>query len=143
MNAVFDDCLCAFFRALTTQVGNALFSNDDVYVMFCMVVVRYHRNNGADLTFLGDGRTSKDGNISVACEVTASANTVHHFRAADMCRVNVSVEVSFDSRVDGDNSQTAYNFRTIGDFRRAEHQFITEEVHIIINTLQTVVCYSE
>lgn len=37
--AVLDDSLCAFLRAFAAQVGHTLLGNDDVDIMFRMVVV--------------------------------------------------------------------------------------------------------
>ena len=143
MDTVFDDGLCTFFRTLAAEVGHTLFGDDDVDVMLRVVHVRNHRHDSRDFTFLGNGRTSEDGDIGIAGEVTASADAVHHLGSADVRGVHVAVDVGFDGGVDGDNTESAHHFRAVGDFRRTEHQLVAEEVHILVDAFQTVVRYGQ
>ena len=53
--------------------------------------------------------------------------------------VHVAVDVRLDGRVDGDDAQTAHHFGAVGDFGRAQHQLVAEEVHVVVNALQAVV----
>ena len=108
-----------------------------------MVHVRNHRHDSRDFTFLGNGRTSEDGDIGIAGKVTASTDTVHHLRTADVRGVHVAVDVGFNGGVDGDDTEPAHHFRAVRDFRRTEHQFVAEEVHILVDTFQTVVRYGQ
>ena len=120
-----------------------MFGDDDIDIVFRVVHVRNHRYDSRDFTFLGNGRTSEDGDIGIAGEVTASADAVHHLGSADVRGVHVAVDVGFDGGVDGDDTEPAYHFRAVGDFRRTEHQFVAEEVHILVDTFQTVVRYGQ
>ena len=143
MRTVLDDGLCTFFRALAAQVGHALFGHDDVDAVFRVVVVRHHRDDGADASFLGHGRAGEDGDIGIAGEVAAAANAVHHLRAADVCGVHIAIDVRLDGRVDGYDAQSAHHFGAVGDFGRAQHQFVAEEVHVVVDALQAVVGHGQ
>ena len=105
--------------------------------------MRNHRNDGTDFSFFCHRRTSKDGNIGIAGKVTRTTDAVHHLSAADVSRVYIAINVCFDSSIDRDNTEAAYNFRVIWDFGWTHYQFVTEEVDVIINSLQTFVCDSQ
>ena len=53
MRTLFDNDLGTFRRTLATKIGNTLFGNKDIHIVFGLVVVRNHRHNGTDLSFLG------------------------------------------------------------------------------------------
>ena len=102
-----------FHRTLSAEVSNTLFSNNDIDVVLAVVFMRYHRNDGADFSFFGNGWTSKDGNISIAGEVARTTDTVHHLGSTDMGRVYIAVNVCFDGSINRDNTETADYFRII------------------------------
>ena len=99
MGAVFDNRLGALHRALAAQVGDALLGDDDVDGVLAMVEVRHHGDDGADASALGGRRAREDGDVGAAGKVARTANAVHHLRAADVCRVDITVNVGFDGSV--------------------------------------------
>ena len=108
-----------------------------------MIEVRHHWNDGTDLTFFGHRRTSENRDVSITGKVSRSADTIHHFRTTDMCGVYITVEICFDGGIYRNDTHATNNFRTIRYFRRTKNQLVTEEVHIIINTLQAIVGHSQ
>ena len=59
-------------------------------------------------------RTGEDGEVGIALEVARATDTVHHLRAADMCGVDVTIDVALDGGVDGDDSQTTDDGGVVG-----------------------------
>ena len=111
--------------------------------MLAVIQMRYHRHNGTDTPSFCCRWTREDRNISAARKVARTADTVHHLRTTDMRRVYISVNIRFDSRVHRNDTDAANYLRTVGYFRRTEYQLVAEEIHIIVNILQTVVCHTE
>ena len=60
-----------------------------------------------------------------------------------MGRVYVAVQVNFDGCIDRNDTEAAYYFRAVWDFRRTENQFVAEEIHIVVDAFQTVICNSQ
>ena len=143
MCTVLDDGLSALHGALSAKVGHTLFGHDDVHVVLRMVVVRHHGYDGTDFSLLGYRRAGEDGDVGIACEVATSTDTVHHLGASDVSRVDVAVDVCFNSGVDRDDTQSAGHFGAIADFARAEDEFVAEEVDVIVDAVQAIVCHGE
>ena len=57
--------------------------------------------------------------------------------------VHKDANVGFNGGVDGDDAETADNFRAVGYFRGTEHQFVAEKVHIPVNAFQAVVRHGQ
>ena len=66
----FDNGLCALFRTLSAKIGYTLFGDDDIYRVFAVILVRYHRDDGADLALFGNRRTGKDRDVGIAGEIS-------------------------------------------------------------------------
>ena len=60
-----------------------------------------------------------------------------------MSGIDITINIYFNSGIHGNHSNTANYFRTVGNFRRTQHQFMTEKVHIVINILQTVIRHTQ
>ena len=143
MSAVFDDFLGTLCRALSTEVGNTLFGDEDVHIMLCLVVVRHHRYDGTDFAFLGYGRTREDGDEGITGKVARTSYPVHHLGTGDVGRVYVTINVGFDGGIHGDDTQSAYYGRVVGDFRRTDDELVLEEFKVIVDALQTLVGHTE
>ena len=139
MHTILNDGLRPFLRPLAAQVGDALFRNDDVHIVFRMVVMRHHRHDSTDAPFLGHAGAGENGNVGIAREVARTADAVHHARAADMSGVHIAIDVLLDGCIDGNHSQAAYHLRTVGHFGGTQHQLVTEQVHVFVNAVQAVV----
>src|SRR5690606_26117223 len=87
------------------------------------VDVGHERHDGGNVAVLGRGSRHEDADTRVPGEVTRAADTVHHVGAADVSGVHVAVDIHFQCRVEGNDTQAANNFRMVGDFLRAEHHF--------------------
>ena len=48
----------------------------------------------------------------------------------------MTVDIKLQPHVEGDNPQTADNFRMIGDLLRAQDNAAGEEIHIVVNLAQ-------
>src|SRR3712207_33784 len=107
MGAILNDSLRALFRTFATQVSHTLFRYYDVHGVFAMVVVRYHRHNGTDLSFFGYRRASENGDVSVSSEISRSSDAVHHLSSTNMGRIYIAIQIHFDGGVDRNHTQAA------------------------------------
>ena len=129
--------------AFAAQVGHAVFRNHGIHEVAGVVDVRTERHDAADGTALGSGTASEDAQVGVVREVGRTADAVHHFRAANLRGVHVSVNVGLDGGVQRADADAGDDFRAVGNFRRAEHQLVFEEIHVIINTVQAFVGHGQ
>ena len=81
--------------------------------MFAVVEVRHHRHNGTDETTLSHRRAAEDRDIGIACEVTRTADAVHHLRSGNVSRVDVTEDVGFEGSIHGDDTESAHHFGVI------------------------------
>ena len=114
-----------------SQIGDSLLGNEYLYLVFAVVEVRYHRDDGAYLSAFGCRRASKYRQISVACEVARAAYAVHHLGSCDVRGVYVTEDIRFESCIHCNQSQTAYDFGVVGDFSRTKYDFVVEESDIL------------
>ena len=98
---------------------------------------------GADATSFGRRRARENRNIGTAGKVARTSDTVHHLGSANMSGIDITINICFNSGIHWNHSNTANYFRTVGNFRRTQHQFMTEKVHIVINILQTVIRHTQ
>ena len=64
-----EDALAGYADHSFDAITPVSYTHLDIGVVLAVVFMRYHRNDGADFSFFGNGWTSKDGNISIAGEV--------------------------------------------------------------------------
>ena len=57
--------------------------------------------------------------------------------------VHVAVDVGFDSGVHRDDADAADDFGAVGYFRGTEHELVGEEVHVLVDVVQAVVCHAQ
>ena len=119
-HTVIDDLLGTLTRTLATQIGYTLLGDDDLHRVLGVIEVRYHRYDGRDSAVLRGGSRRKDRKVRVAREVARSADTVHHLRAANMRRVDVSVDIRLESGVDSDDAETTSDLRAVGCLLRTK-----------------------
>ena len=60
-----------------------------------------------------------------------------------MGRVGVAVDVDLDGGVDGDEAQTTDDFGVVRNLRRTQHEFVLEEVDVVVDALQIFVGHAE
>ena len=142
-NAVVDNAMGALYRTLAAQVGNTLFRNDYLHGVFRVVKVRHHRYERRDCPTLGGARCGEDTDISVAGEIAATADTVHHLRTEYVGRIDIAINVGFQSGVDGNQTETACHFGIVRNLLRTEHNLVVEEIHVVDNVLQLVCTYGK
>ena len=104
VSAVVDNFKSALTRSLVAKVCYALLGDDDVNVVFGVVDMAAHRNNGRDFAVLSNGRSIENGEIRVSCKVAGAADTVHHLCSGDVGGVDVTVNIDFDSGIHSDNA---------------------------------------
>ena len=107
--------------------------------MLRAVLVADERNDAGNHTTLCCRRTSEDTQISIADEVARATDTIHHLHTTDMGGVGITIDITLDSSIDGDNTQSADDLRTVGDLALTQCQVLLEMVHVIVNLHQTVV----
>ena len=130
MRTVVDDGKSSFSRAEITQVSNTLFGDDESYVMFCMVNMGNHRNDGGNFAAFCSRCSHENADERRTCEVAGTADTVHHSCTHDMSGVYVTVDVGFDSCVHGDNAETTSDFGVVGNFLRSQNDMFFVEFDI-------------
>ena len=69
IDAIIDDQFGAFAWVLASEIGDAVFGDENLDRVFAVVHVRAHRDDGRDLAILGSGRAGEDRDIGVAGEV--------------------------------------------------------------------------
>ena len=84
VRAVVDDEACALAGRFAAQVGHTLLGNDEHYIVFGVVVVRYHRHNAGNRAVFRHGGRYEEREEGVAREVARTADAVHHFGAHDV-----------------------------------------------------------
>ena len=129
-NAVVDNLLCTLARTLAAKVCHSDFRYDHFDGVLAVVEVGYHRHDRRDSAVLSGRSGSEDGEICVAGEIAAAADTVHHLRAAYMRRVDVSVDIYLQRGVDSDQTKSADHFRVVGSLLRTEQHLIVVEIQI-------------
>lgn len=139
VGAFVDDFDSAFVGIFPAKIGYALFSNDHLHAVLAVVEVTAEGNDWADVAALGETWTGKDGNIGVAREISAPADSVHHAVAHDVCAVHVAEQVDFDRCVDGNNAETAHNLGIVRDFLWAQDHPPPEEVQVVIDVAELVI----
>ena len=107
-------------------------------VMFRMIYMGAHRNNGGDSTALSRAVAEEAGEESVACKVTGSADAVHQFRPGYMGGVDMPVNIHFQCRIHGNNTDAASYFTIIGNFLRTENNLFAVFFNIVIETFQSI-----
>ena len=100
-----------------------------------MVEVRDHRHEGRDLAVLSGRRRSEDREIAIASEVARATETIHHARTVDVRRVDVTEDISFESRIDGDDTETADDLRIVRVFLGTQQELVLEEVEVAVDLL--------
>ena len=138
-----NDVLCALLWALSTQVGDTLFGDDDVDVVLGVVLMAHERHDGTDEAALGCGWAGENAQIGVALEVAGTADTIHHLHAADVCGVDVAIDVALDGGVDGNHTETADDSRVVGDLTLAQCQVVFEVVHVVVYLHEAFVAHGE
>ena len=111
--------------------------------MFAMVQMRHHRYNRTDTTSLGRRRTRENRNVGTAGKVAGTSDTIHHLGSTNMSGIDISINICFNGSIHRYHTNTTNHFRTVGNFRRTQHQFMTEKVHIIVNILQTIIRHTQ
>ena len=139
MRAFFDELFRAFPRTFPAQVGDALFRDDDVHVVFRVVGVRAHRNNGGNRAAFGDGRAGENRQIRVAREIAGAADAVHHLPPVEVRGIDVPEQIDLNRRVHADETEPAHDSRIVGDFLRAKNDFVLVEIEVLVNVLQAIV----
>ena len=91
--------------------------------MFCMIYVRYIRNDGTDVAVFSNGVSTEDCEVCATSEVAGAANTVHHFATHNMSRVYVAKNIKFNCSIHGNNAKASCDTRVVGNFLRAKNNF--------------------
>src|SRR6218665_3803265 len=105
VHTVVDDYPGALARSEATQVGQALFGDQNVDVMLGVVHMADHRHHAGNRAAFGNRLGDEDGQVRVAGKVARATDAVHHFGAADVGGVDVAVQVELQRRVDADDAQ--------------------------------------
>ena len=132
-----------FLRRLAAQVGHALFGDQHLDRVLAVVDMADHRDNRRDAAILLSGRTSIDREVSVAGEIARTTDTIHHFRAEHMSGVDIAINIGLECGVDRNQTETADDFRVVGNLDRAENQLVAEIVHIVVDILKDRLSDSE
>ena len=143
MRAVINDSAGALQRRQPAQIGDTLLGNDRLHAMLAVIDMAAHRHDSGDLPVFGDGRRHKDREPGVAFKIAATADAVHQIHPGYVRGIGVSVDVKLQPHVEGNNSQTADNFRMIGDLLRAQDNAAGEEIHIGVNLAQRIGGYCQ
>src|SRR5690606_981526 len=114
VHAVVDHALGRLDGGQPAQIRKALFGDDHVHIMVGVVDVSHERHDGGNVAVLGRGSRHEDADTSVPGEVTRATDTVHHVSAADVSGVHVAVDIHFQCRVEGNDTQAANDFRMVG-----------------------------
>ena len=80
-------------RAFTAQIGDAVFGDDDLSVVFGMIDMAYEWHDSANRAAFSERWAQKQRQISVASEVAATADTIFHLRTHDVSGVYVAVDI--------------------------------------------------
>lgn len=112
-SAVVDDCASSVDRIEVTEIGDALVGYDHVDGVLAVVGMRNHRHDIGDKTALAGGGAGENGEVCVAGEVARATDTIHHLRSADMCGIDITINICFDGSIDRDNTETADYFRAV------------------------------
>ena len=139
MNALFDELFGAFPRRFAAQVGNTLFRDDDIDIVFRVVDVRAHRDDGRNRAFFRDGRAGEDREIRIAGKVSGAADSVHHLATVEMRGVDVSEKVHFNRRVHANQTEAAHDARIVGNFLRAQNDFVFVKIEVFVDVLEAIV----
>ena len=131
-----DEGFCLFGGTLIAQVGYSVFRYDGIYVVFRVVDVRTEGNDARDGAPLLCGGASKGREHGVAGVVARTTHAVHHLGAADLRRVNVSVNIHLNCRVEGADAESGNDFGAVGDFRRTNNQAVAEILNVVGEFLQ-------
>lgn len=124
IDAIVDDDFRAFARGKCPQIGEAVFGHQNIDVMFVVVAMGDHGNDGRDGAVLGCRLGHEDRHIGVTREIARTADAVHHMRAIDMGGIDIAINVAFQRRIDGDDAEAADDFRMIADLLRTQDQAI-------------------
>ena len=136
MSDVVDDDFRSFFRGQAANIGNALFGNEHMGVVFGVVHMGAHRNDRGDIAVLRGAVAEEAGEVRVACEVAGTADAVHHLRARYMGGVHVAVDIHFQSGIHADDADTANDFTVVGDLFRTEDDLLAVFVNVLVEALQ-------
>lgn len=128
---VLDDSLGTLAGILAAKVGHTLLGSENLHGVLAVVDMAYHRNESRDHAALLDRGTGEDGEVSVAGEVSRTADTVHHLGAEYMSGVYITEDVSFKSSIHRDKTESAYDFRMVGNLAGTHENFVAEEVDIV------------
>ena len=143
VRTVFDNLLGTAQRTLATKIGYSLLSNDDIHIMLSAVHMAAHRNNGRDATILGGTLRGEDRNVTIALVIAGAADTVHQLAAADMAGVLIAVDITLDSGVHSDDTQSANHLRRVRNLALTNGEMLLEVINIIIHFFQCIIGYGE
>ena len=139
MCAVVDNQTGALHRALAAEVGDTLLRDDDVDVVLRVILMAHEGNDAGNQTTLGCRRAGEDRDVGIALEVARATDAVHHLRATDLGGVHVAIEVALDGGVDGDDTQSANDFRVVGNLALAQRQVILEVIDVVVDLHEALV----
>ncbi len=117
-------------RRQAAHVGEALFGDDHLDVVFGVVDVRHHRHDRGDRAVARGRRAEEHRQVTVAGEVTRAADTVHDARTHDMGRIDVAVDVGLEHPVHGDDAEPAHDLGMVADLLGAQHDVVAVEVDV-------------
>ena len=139
VSSLLDDLLGALHWILETQIGYALIGNNDVDTVHCVVDVSTHGHDGRNAVVLLDRWTHEDAGVSIAGEVTATANTVHQASSTHVRRVDVTEDVGLDSGVHREHAKATDNLRVVRDFARTHEHLVVKFVDVGEELVHSVV----
>ena len=99
-------------------------------VVFSVIDVRDHRDNGGYRAMFGGGRRYKNRQVAVTGEVARSTDAVHHAAAHNMGRIDVAVDIGFDQTIHGDHSQASNQFRVVTDILLSQDNTLAVEIDV-------------
>ena len=138
VRTVFDEGLRAFVRDESTEVGEALFGDNYIDVVFGMIDMGDHRHDTGDVPTAGDRRKRHDTNRGIPIEVSTTADTVLDVRSADVCRIHVPVDIHLKRAVDAYDPESVDKCGVIRDVPVPYHDIVSVPVGVLEEPVESV-----
>ena len=107
-------------------------------VMFGVIDMRAHRNNGRDSASLSHTVAEEAGQSAIAGKVAGTADTVHQLGTGYMRGVYMTVNIHFQSGIHGYYTDAAGYFAVIGNFLRTEDDLLAVFFNIGMEAFQSI-----
>ena len=92
---IVNDNLRSFFRGKTADICHTLFGDEYMGVMFGVIDMGAHRNNGRDSASLSHTVAEEAGQSTVAGKVAGTADAVHQFGTGYVSGIYVTINIHF------------------------------------------------